>query len=348
MRHLFVNQGFAEVYHALAAIKKGWGGEGIRITASHSDPQSLYRAAADTFIVEPHGLLGRHYAEWVHEQVAACGADLVWPQRRAAAILGLDFPASTTVIVAGDVPTLHLLADKVKTYRACTGTEIPVPAFRVVTTPAELREGLDAITASGEVPCVKPAVSTFGHGFRRVLDESDPFHRLLTNDTYNIGRAELLELYEQSEFRTPLLVMPFLEGPEYSIDCLARKGVLVRHVARRKTESRGQLLTTHAELERIAAAATAFFRLDAVFNVQLREHRGALYLLEINPRMSGGLGIASASGLSFPEWAVRLAIGEPVDDVPHPRYGDVVAQIECPVRLSAGEPPELTLGSTFS
>jgi biotin carboxylase len=45
-------------------------------------------------------------------------------------------------------------------------------------------------------------------------------------------------------------------------------------------------------------------------------------LLEINPRMSGGLAMACMAGINFPLWAARLAMGSATPkDVPQPRTG---------------------------
>jgi hypothetical protein len=51
-------------------------------------------------------------------------------------------------------------------------------------------------------------------------------------------------------------------------------------------------------------------------------------LLEINPRMSGGIPYACHSGLNFPYWALKMALGECTpDDIPHPKTGIQVAQV---------------------
>ena len=44
------------------------------------------------------------------------------------------------------------------------------------------------------------------------------------------------------------------------------------------------------------------------FNVQFREGRGGLRLLEVNPRFSGGIGMSCANGVNLPYLAVRGAI----------------------------------------
>ena len=77
----------------------------------------------------------------------------------------------------------------------------------------------------------------------------------------------------------------------------------------------------------LAARLTRRLRLDGVFNVQFRDGDGVPYLLEINPRMSGGLLYACLSGLCFPYWAVRLALGAAPDLVPLPRTGLRVSKV---------------------
>lgn len=336
--HLFLNQGFAEVFQALVSIKEGLGEE-IRVTASHSDPASPYRLAADDFVLEPRGLDRLHYAAWFQEQAERLEADLVWPQRQAEALLAAPLPRGIRAIAAADVPTLRLLADKASTYRACEETEIPIPAYRVAADAAALREALRDLSANGDGVCVKPLSSTFGHGFRRIVRDADPLRLLLAPTNDAVSHDLLLEAYSASAAPAPLLAMTYLPGAEYSIDCLASHGRLLRHVARRKSPgSRHQLLTTSPSLRRIAEAVTARFRLNAVFNIQLREHRGSPYLLEVNARRSGGLPMAALSGLSFAEWAVRLAAGADPEAVPAPRYGSGVTRIEEPLLLPALSP----------
>lgn len=331
--HLWLNQGFAPVYHAIRLVKAGLG-DAARLTASHGDPGSPVRAAADHFLAEPADLGGEAYVDWIRRQGEIHGITHLWPQRRAAALVRAAPTLPFSLIAAADAATLVLLGDKAATYAALAGAGVPIPAHQLARNAAELESGLRAVEEEGERPCVKPAVSTFGHGFRRVVAASDPLSRLLHNEIVTCGRDELLAMARASRRMAPFLVMPYLEGPEYSVDCLAAEGRLLRHVARRKREgSRAQYLMTSPEIALIAARITERFGLRAVFNIQLREHRGRLFLLEINARMSGGLAVSCTSGLNFPEWGIRLASGEDPAAVPRPVYGSLVAQIETPVRV---------------
>jgi len=91
----------------------------------------------------------------------------------------------------------------------------------------------------------------------------------------------------------------------------------------------GQRLEDHAEIVAFVRRLTAKMRLNNLFNVQFRDDGGKPYLLEVNPRMSGGLPFACESGLNFLLWAIRLALGTPTSaDVPQPRVGVWVPQPE--------------------
>lgn len=81
-------------------------------------------------------------------------------------------------------------------------------------------------------------------------------------------------------------------------------------------------------IEELARKLTRHFRLNGVFNIQFRDHDGMPFLLEINPRMSGGIHYACLSGVAFPYWAIRLALetAEP-EDVPRPKTGIRVGQV---------------------
>jgi len=82
----------------------------------------------------------------------------------------------------------------------------------------------------------------------------------------------------------------------------------------------------------IARRVTARYGLTGVYNVQTKDAGGEPYILEINPRASGGIHVAMTSGLNFPLWAARLALGLAApSDVPTPATGLRVSQISEPV-----------------
>jgi predicted ATP-grasp superfamily ATP-dependent carboligase len=125
-----------------------------------------------------------------------------------------------------------------------------------------------------------------------------------------------------------LLVMEYLPGPEYSLDCLARKGDLLAVTIRQKPllPGRPERLVFNPALEGVARVLASRFGLDSVSNIQLRDSENGHRLLEINPRMAGGLYFSCLGGLNYPYWAVRLALSDCREELPAQRSGLSVAQ----------------------
>jgi biotin carboxylase len=120
--------------------------------------------------------------------------------------------------------------------------------------------------------------------------------------------------------------MEYLPGPERSVDALAENGELVGAVVRRKG-SGWQQIEDNPRLVEVVRRLAARLGLTGLFNTQFRDAGGEPHLLEINPRMSGGLPLTFRSGLNLPLWAVRLALGTATAaEVPAPRTGFRVPQ----------------------
>ncbi|MNE89089.1 carbamoyl phosphate synthase-like protein [compost metagenome] len=72
------------------------------------------------------------------------------------------------------------------------------------------------------------------------------------------------------------------------------------------------------------------FKIPFNYNIQMKYGGAVPKLLEINPRMSGGLHVSCLSGINFPYLAVKSALGGKVEPV---QFGeDVLAShIEQPM-----------------
>jgi hypothetical protein len=133
------------------------------------------------------------------------------------------------------------------------------------------------------------------------------------------------------------MVMRYLEGNERSVDCLADHGKLLRHVIRRKSGLPGgaQILEEHTEISAMAKRLTSLFRLNGLYNIQFRESGGIPYLLEINPRMSGGIHYTTPSGLNLPYWGVSHALGLCAEEeIPFPCPGARVGKADIGIVVS--------------
>ena len=89
---------------------------------------------------------------------------------------------------------------------------------------------------------------------------------------------------------------------------------------RRKADGRLRLLEEVPELIEIAHQVAANYKIPFIYNIQVKYNQGVPKLLEINPRMSGGLHVTCLSGINFPYLAVKSILGGHVDNQ-KPNYG---------------------------
>jgi carbamoylphosphate synthase large subunit len=237
--------------------------------------------------------------------------------------------AGVRLIIAADAETMRLFDDKARFYATIPPEVGEAPRFYNVTTAAGFSEAHRMLIEAGHRVCFKPSKSTGGLGFHILDGRRDELRNLFNSELVRLSpeTAERI-LSIQPEFRD-LLVMEYLDGAEYSVDCLGEDGRVLRGVVRRKPTRVGgaQLLEDKPELLDLARRVAAHYSLGGIFNVQVRYAGDRPKLLEINPRMSGGLYFACLSGVNIPFWAAQLAMGLADESmIPHPRTGLKVQQ----------------------
>lgn len=328
---VWFNKNLNNTWQVLALIRAAREAGEFRLLGTHSSARYPGRRYCDVFEQEPDGLGVRAYVEHCLDVARRHRVTHFFPGHELLALVRARprFEAiGTRLVAAAEANTLDLLRSKARLYRTLAGEDFPIPDYAVVNDLAGFDAAFERLRSRRPVVCYKPAVSVYGIGFRIVAERGPELQRLRARDPLYIGLdAARRRLAAQGRFRD-LLVMEYLPDPERSVDCLARHGQLLRCVVRRKEEG-FQVIETNPALVAMVRRLTARFRLHNLFNVQFKDADGRSYLLEINPRMSGGLPFACRSGLVLPYWAIRLALGsaEP-DDVPVPRAGVRVLQPE--------------------
>ena len=337
---VWYNRTFSSVYAAIKLIREA-DSEG-RYTIVHSNPNRHAPAArlAHEFHLEPTGLKGDAYIDWCLGFCREHRIDVFVPGREATTLAAEHArfaDVGTRVLSAAPPAQLKRIHDKADFYAATVLPDAPVAAFR----PFETLEQFDAAYAELRPQfkklCVKPAHGIYGLGFAIVDEERSSAALLIKGVEYHIGYQDLRRgLAEMDTFPT-MLLMEFLDGPEYSVDCVGDHGRLVSAVVRRKLPQAGggQLIDMRQDILDATARLCADYQLNGVFNAQFREGGGRPRLLEINPRMSGGIGMACLAGPNLPYIALRgFADGYDGLEIPAPRHGMRVAEISVATELA--------------
>ena len=312
-------------------------GEDFYFIGTHNRADFALSAICDQFAVEPEGLKGGDYAQWCLDFAVANGVQVFFPDRGVfdiTAIRDRFTAAGVHLMVPTDAETLAAIDHKGRQYELIGTDAAFIPDYCIVKNLEQFDAACTLLANFHERICFKPAVSIFGAGFRYITSEGSAVSRLLNGNVTAISMAEARFILSQEESFRDLMVMEFLPGPEYSVDCLAVGGELVQAVCRVKVADRVQELPANPAALAEAARLARHLKMDGLFNAQFRNKDGQLYLLEVNARMSGGLYVTFHTGLSLPYWAVRLALGTAKpEDVPAPTTGLRVGQLHRAVTM---------------
>lgn len=231
----------------------------------------------------------------------------LYPHKDQFAALGVKvvFPCSDS--------DFHTIDNKAAFYRQILEKNIAVsvPLFATANTKTEFIAHYQDLKNKAHRLCMKPVVSIYAAGFKVIHDEPDydPWKALIYgHDRYAIAYQQLLHLLPDKFFRE-MMLLDFLPGDEYSHDILCVDGKMIAGTIRQKhhAHDKYQVLVQHPEIERMSALLVAEFNLSGFINVQYRDDKnGKAFVLEINPRISGGFPKISLAGIDYVSLFVKM------------------------------------------
>ncbi len=334
MANILFNKTFSHIRATIALIRAGDTADEFKILCSSSNPHFAGFLSAHESILEPRNVGGDDYVAYCLGLCRERKVDLFYPGKEAALIAAhaAEFRQQGTQVISVAAPeTLHSIHDKGRFYEKYRAAPVPTPEFAVVDDHAGFRRAYDDLRQRHATVCVKPAVSVYGIGFRVIDEGRAALSHILDGIEYHVAAADLLrELEVAGRFRR-LLVMEYLNGDEFSVDCLATRGTLRCAILRRKSGGNryGQRIEYHEEIVSACRELASNEQLNAIFNAQFRiAADGRIKLLEVNPRMSGGTAMSCLAGPNLPYLAVLDAMGQLRDeDIPPVNYGLRVGEV---------------------
>ncbi|MBC2724764.1 ATP-grasp domain-containing protein [Desulfosporosinus sp.] len=287
----------------------------FKIYISHVCPNNDLQEVADYFEVEP-SVNGRDYVDYCLDFCFKHGVNLFVPRYNVTTLIEYKEQfdrLGVKVMFVGDSETYQLLDNKLKTYEALEGANlVAIPkAFRIENI-KDFENAYNLITRIGSSVCLKPISGIGGDGFKRILDDMTEIDELNKTTNSTISLARINRILEHSNIVEPFMVMEYLEGDEYSIDCLGNNGELVVAVPRKKADLYRQTIEYREDLIAIAQRLTKEFSLSYLYNIQVKYHKGVAHLIEINTRMSAGIHKSCFTGVNFLDLAIKQLMGESI------------------------------------
>ncbi|MHC3471455.1 ATP-grasp domain-containing protein [Streptomyces sp. 7R007] len=320
---VWLNRTYAENVFFMDQLRRNPSDRAVEIHATHGDPDSPVLAAADTADLEPEGLSPAAYVEYALDQCARRDIDVFVPRLHQSAIVAhrAEFEAVGTALLAPPPEAVAVFEDKVIAYEAVQAIGVPVPPWWRVRSAAELVAAVDELEAAGHRACFKPASGAGGVGFRVVTRAPFSMMHLTGFPTPYVPLDLVVDALERAEEPVDWLVMPRLEQPEVSVDCLTGPDNRVRLAVGRTKNGRRRGFTLHEQWLEPARRIVEGFGLHYLSNVQFRMFGDRPVLMDVNTRPAGGLHQLSLCGVNAPWAAVQLALGEDPGEMVPPFLG---------------------------
>ncbi|MFB0566154.1 MAG: ATP-grasp domain-containing protein [Candidatus Aminicenantaceae bacterium] len=139
-----------------------------------------------------------------------------------------------------------------------------------------------------------------------------------SKNVYKINSKEELDFFYK-RIEKPI-IQEYLEGKEYTVDCLAdMNGKLIISIPRERIETRGGIsvkgkIVENKKLNEMAERISGKLSFRGPFFFQAREDVNRIpKMTEINARIAGGMCLSSFGGLNIHILAVRLCMGEKIE-----------------------------------
>ncbi|WP_323666114.1 ATP-grasp domain-containing protein [Pectobacterium punjabense] len=303
-QRIWLMEGLSSQRDMILAIKSFAEIRGVDVTifASHRNERNEILSLADRAFLEPKDEAER--LSFILTTVKTQGIHAIhagrhgrWCENHRHEIESLGVKLTTGTV---NVASLLIADDKVAFAHEMEKLGLAVvPSIRVSSVD-ELRQQIAAAPFSSAPLCVKPVTGIYGMGFWRFDDSASPMAVFTHPERRVVAPAHYLRALSDAGNVAPLVLMPYLPGPEYSVDMLVEKGKVLAAVARRKAGAL-QYLENSGEAYQLAIACAESMQADGLVNVQTRHNDdGVPQLLEINMRPSGGIGYTRFSGVNLP------------------------------------------------
>lgn len=302
------NHWFSTAYHIINLLKEDKDID-FYIIGSNENHDSPIQQVCDEWFTEPKFSIDEEYVDYCLKFCYDNSIDIFVPRRGMIAIgnrLKEFEELGVKVLVEEDNEKLRILNDKEETYKCFERLKINlVPERYVVNNVNEFTNAYKEIKSRYERACIKFTQDEGAMSFRVIDDKVEGFHGLKVKPGLKVSYESILEsLLTQKSF-PDLLVMPYLEGIEVSVDCLGtQSGTII--IPRYKIGSRITEIRYEKEIVDYCREIYEKLHIFGPCNIQFRYHNNVPYLLEVNTRMSGGVQLSClASGVNIPNIAVN-------------------------------------------
>lgn len=339
---IWFNHWFSTAYHLINMIKADTNNE-FHIIGTSTNSSAIYKMTCDEWYSEEKDISASDYIDFCVEFCKEHNVEIFVPRRFLEEIIANKnrFDAIGVRLFANtNAELVQMLDDKQSTYAYFKSTlpEI-VPETRVAHSLDEFCLHYDELSQIATRVCYKLIEDEGARSFRVIDNSIESLNGLLTKPGMKVTLEAAKKVFSEYHFEIPVLLMPYLSGVEISVDCVATaNGNLI--IPRYKTSKRYSEIILSERIismcDEIMNKLNANGDMNMPMNIQFKMENDKPYLLEINPRMSGGLQLScKAIGINLPHIAMNELLGKEIKwEYPRDYKPQKVAHIETPININ--------------
>ncbi len=288
----------------------------IKIIGTDMRENAIGRFLADSFYKVPPGA-DRNYIRELLSIVEKEKPDILFPvssyEVYPIATNRKKFEKLGVKVLVSDSDPIKLCNNKYLMYESLKGI-VELPRYNLANSFDEFLDCAEKLGHPKKQICFKPPKSKGSRGFR-ILKENINKAELLLNQTHSnkyLTMADFKEIFKNMEHFPQLLLMEFLEGKEFTVDAILKKGEMLLHEVKTREEADSGLAMyfekcRRPDLVEYTQKILNKIPLDYCVNVQTKGGK----LLEINPRVST---FVYQEDLILPYLAIKLLLNEITED----------------------------------
>lgn len=232
------------------------------------------------------------------------------------------FEKAGTRVATMELEKIEIANDKGKLLTAIKEAGLPVAKFYLADTVEQVEEAFEKLGYPQKAVCVK-AVEGNGSRAVRIVDASISQSKMFFDEKPNgmyISKHDLMALLAETPvFPKQLMIMQVLPGEEYSVDLVARDGETLTALCRKGMQvvSSNQTISVVVDEPSVieqCKAVVSLLKLSGNIGFDLKnDENGFPYIMEINPRLTGGIVTCFAAGANMPWDGIQSWMGYPVE-----------------------------------
>ncbi len=214
------------------------------------------------------------------------------------------------LVLVAPYEAIDVCSDKALMHAALDGSGVPQPKALAPHTLEEFVGGAHSLGYPDVPVCFKPPVAKGSRGFHVLRPDADAAHQLLFERGSNLPLTleDFVKTVDGLDPFPHLLLMEFVDGPEYTVDALVDHGEIVLYQAKTREAIETGLAMSFRTVDRpdlveVSREICRRLDLDWYVNIQFKGDR----LLEVNPRVST---FVYQEDFNLPYLGIKYALGE--------------------------------------